>query len=81
MPSISLDPTPKNLQEVIQQDFPSFPQIGEDPIDLVKDPFERIPGAQEKNLMQNPCLLRILSKCPSILRALTRDLGKFLRMD
>jgi hypothetical protein len=25
MPSISLDPTPKNLQEVIQQDFPTFP--------------------------------------------------------
>jgi hypothetical protein len=25
MPSISLDPTPKNLQEVIQQDFPIVP--------------------------------------------------------
>jgi hypothetical protein len=25
MPSISLDSTPKNLQEVIQQDFPTIP--------------------------------------------------------
>jgi hypothetical protein len=25
MPSISLDPTPKKLQEVIQQDFPTVP--------------------------------------------------------
>jgi hypothetical protein len=25
MPSISLDPTPKNIQEVIQQDFPIVP--------------------------------------------------------
>jgi hypothetical protein len=25
MPSISLDPTPKKLQEVIQQDFPTIP--------------------------------------------------------
>jgi hypothetical protein len=53
MPSTSLDPTPKNIQEVIQQDFPVVPQIGEEIIDLIEDPFERVPEAQEENLMKN----------------------------
>jgi hypothetical protein len=41
MPSISLDPTPKNLQEVIQQDFPIIPKNKRGANRFGKGPFRK----------------------------------------
>jgi hypothetical protein len=41
MPSISLDPTPKNLQEVIQQDFPTVPTNRRGANRFDKGPFRK----------------------------------------
>jgi hypothetical protein len=41
MPSISLDPTPKNLQEVIQQDFPIVPTNRRGANRFGKGPFRK----------------------------------------
>jgi hypothetical protein len=71
----------KRSKKECNKSFPSFPQTRGQPIDLVKDPFERVPRAQEPSLMKNLHLLRILSKCPPTLRALIRNLGNFLQMD
>jgi hypothetical protein len=41
MPSLSLDPTPKNLQEVMQQDFPIIPTNKRGANQFGKGPFQK----------------------------------------
>jgi hypothetical protein len=54
MPSTSLDPTPKKIQEVIQQDFPMVPTNRRGANRFNRGSFERVPETQEENLMKNP---------------------------
>jgi hypothetical protein len=67
MPSISLDPTPKNLQEVIQQDFPTVPTNRRGANRFDKGPFRKSTRSTRGKPYAKP--LTYFGPYPSVLRS------------